>query len=575
MALTFALLALHSMIPASERKRKKFRENGRWGDLTLGDMFRRNAAAFPDRLAIVDPPNRKDIFAGEPARMTYTQFAAEVDRIAAMFCDAGIGKDHVVLVQLPNIWELAAIYFACAEIGAIISPVPMQYREHELSEISKIAFPKACVCATRFKGADPLSAMLSTKKATTPLFTFGPDAPAECIDLSSAAPRNTAVDRSARDISADDIFTLCWTSGTTGAPKGVPRSHNHWAAIGPVTHSAAQLADGDIILNPFPLVNMAAIGGVIMSWLQSAGTLVMHHPFDLGVFLKQIADEKPAFTLAPPAILNMLLADERLSNSLDLDSVKTIGSGSAPLAPSMVKGFQDRFGIGVVNLFGSNEGVSLASGVDDAPDPVDRASYFPARATFPCLYGEDGQHMQLRLVDVETRIPISGDAEAGELEISGPTVFEGYFNNAEQTEAAFTPDGFYKTGDLFEYAQDGKFLKFVGRSKDLIIRGGMNVAPEEIDQLLAGHPKLVEACAFAVPDDVLGERIGVAVVPRPGETVSLDDISDFLASQKVAKFKFPEKIFETDALPRNALNKVLRYDVQRRAMGGSEQERET
>jgi len=560
------------VIVASEKKRCEHRAVKWWGDQTLGAMFRANAAKTPARLAVADAPNRSAFAFGEPRRLTYAELERDVDRIASALSAKGVGKDDIVLVQLPNIVEIIAVYFACAEIGAIVSPIAVQYREHELREISKIMAPRAFICASPVKGAVRPEAARASLPAETAFFTFGPDAPPGAVDLSTAPARAAAANDRHPGSGADDVFTICWTSGTTGTPKGVPRSHNHWAAIGPVTHRAARLSDGDVILNPFPMINMASIGGVIMSWLQSAGTLALHHPFDLAVFLKQIADEKPAFALAPPAILNMILKDDKLAAGLDLSSVRTIGSGSAPLAPSMVRGFQQRFGVAIINLFGSNEGVSLASGPDDVPDAEERAAYFPARSSFPSLYGAVGGHMRLRLVDPESRREFVEDKRMGELEISGPTVFEGYYNAPDQTAAAFSDDGWYRTGDLFEYVDGGRLLKFVGRNKDIIIRGGMNIAPEEIDQLLSGHPKLIEACAFPVPDPVLGERIGLAVVTRDNEDVTLGDISDFLKSRGVAIFKLPEKLYSIGPLPRNALNKVLRHEVRQRALGDEERQ---
>ena len=209
--------------------------------------------------------------------------------------------------------------------------------------------------------------------------TVGPGAPADAInlDLEPERPGLLAAHRDATDVDADDIFTICWTSGTTGVPKGVPRSHNHWVAIAPGTYIAARLQDGDVMLNPFPLINMASIGGITMSWLRVAGTMVLHHPFDPQVYLGQIATERPSFTIAPPAVLNMLLQNEELLSTVDLSSLRTIGSGSAPLAPAMVEGFHERLNLPVINIFGSNEGMTLITGPDDVPDPVERASYFP------------------------------------------------------------------------------------------------------------------------------------------------------------------------------------------------------
>ena len=556
------------MIAAAEQRRAEFRASGWWGDTTLGGMFVANTGSFPDRMALIDAPNRNDIAFGDPQRFTYAEMLAEVERLSGALLANGVGKDDVVMVQLPNISELVNLYMAAALIGAVISPVAVQYRSHELSGMIGMVKPRAFVCATRMKGCDHVGTVRPLL-GNTILMTVGPDAPADAVDLSAAVWQGDllAAHRAAHRIDADDIFTICWTSGTTGVPKGVPRSHNHWVAISPGTYESARLRDGDIMLNPFPLINMASIGGVTMSWLKRAGTMVLHHPFDPKVFLAQIAIERPHFTIAPPAVLNMLLQDEALLAKVDLSSLRTIGSGSAPLAPAMVKGFQDRFGIMVINLFGSNEGMALVTGPDDVPDPEERARYFPRAPLFTPPYGSG------KASNIETRLvpPKGGDAIAekgvsGELHIKGPTVFEGYYGAPEQTAAAFTEDGFFKTGDLFEIAGNGRFYEFVGRCKDLIIRGGVNIAPEELDQLLGGHPKLQEACAFSLPDPVMGERVGVAAVPRAGEAIVLDDITDWLRARDLAVFKLPERLFVFDELPRNVTNKVMRGDVRDRAL---------
>lgn len=557
------------MIVAGEEKRKAYRDSGWWGDTTLADMFFANAQKFGDRLALVDAPNRADFAFGEPQRLTYAELQAEVERLAGTLLAAGIGKDDVIVIQLPNISEFVALYFAAAAIGAIVSPVAVQYRSHELSAMFGIVAPKAFICGTRMHHADHLNVVRPLLGDKIKLMTVGPDAPDDALDLSAAPPYPEifAAHRAATAIDADDIFTICWTSGTTGIPKGVPRSHNHWVGIAPGTYVTARLQDGDVMLNPFPLINMASIGGITMSWLRIAGTMVLHHPFDPQVYLAQIAIERPSFTIAPPAVLNMLLQNEALLAKVDLSSLRTIGSGSAPLAPAMVQGFQERFGLPVINIFGSNEGMTLITGPDDVPDPVERASYFPNGLDLTPYFGNaPARIMESRLVPPQGGDAITATDMPGELQIRGPAVFEGYWNAPEQTAAAFTDDGFFKTGDLFQIEQDGRYLRFVGRCKDLIIRGGVNISPEEIDQLLGGHPMLAEACVFALPDPVMGERIGVAVVPRAGHAVSLDDVTAYLRKQDLAVFKLPERLLHFDSLPRNVTNKVMRTEVQARAV---------
>lgn len=557
------------MIVAGEEKRQKYREEGWWGDQTLADLFFANCTKYPERMALIDAPNRGDFAFGAPRRLTYAEMRAEVERYAGALVAAGIGKDDVIVIQLPNISEFVSLYFAAATIGAIVSPVAVQYRTHELSAMFGIVEPKAFICGTRMQHNDHLAVVRPLLGNHIKLMTVGPDAPADSIDLDAqlAQPELLAAHCAETTIDADDVFTICWTSGTTGIPKGVPRSHNHWVGIAPATYTTSQLQDGDVMLNPFPLINMASIGGITMSWLRIAGTMVLHHPFDPQIYLGQIAAERPSFTIAPPAILNMLLQNEALLAKVDLSSLRTIGSGSAPLAPAMVQGFQERLNLPVINIFGSNEGMSLITAPDVVPDPVERASYFPNHLKLAPFYGDMPKRiLESRLVPPAGGKVIIEDGIPGELQVRGPTVFEGYWKAPEQTQAAFTEDGWFKTGDLFEIAQGGRFLKFTGRCKDLIIRGGVNISPEEIDQLLGGHPDLAEACVFSLPDPVMGERIGLAAVPRPGAEVTLNDVTSYLKKQDLAVFKLPERLFHFESLPRNVTNKVMRSEVRELAL---------
>jgi acyl-CoA synthetase (AMP-forming)/AMP-acid ligase II len=365
--------------------------------------------------------------------------------------------------------------------------------------------------------------------------------------------------------SADDVFTICWTSGTEGAPKGVPRSHNQWIAISYAHFEAARIAPGDMLLNPFPMINMAAIGGCFLSWLHAAGTLLLHHPFDPQVYLQQIATERPQYAIAPPAVLNMLIRDESLLGKVDLSSLRCIGSGSAPLPPAMIAGFRERLGIEVVNLFGSNEGVSLASGPGEIPDPERRARYFPrfgrAEVAWPHRVS---QSMQTRLVDPATGAEILEPGQPGELQVRGATVFDGYFKSPQMTAAAFTVDGYFCTGDLFEIAADEqgpRYYRFTGRHKQIIVRGGVKISPEELDEILAGCPGLLEGAVVGYPDELMGERICAVVVPKPGSEVTLEQLAAHFAERGVAVFKLPERVRAVAALPRNPLGKVVRSEL--------------
>jgi acyl-CoA synthetase (AMP-forming)/AMP-acid ligase II len=366
-------------------------------------------------------------------------------------------------------------------------------------------------------------------------------------------------------ISADDIATICWTSGTEGLPKGVPRSHNHWIAISWAHLRGAGIQPGERLLNPFPLINMAAIGGCFMSWLHVAGTLVLHHPLDLPVYMRQIATERPHYAIAPPAILNMLLKDEALLAGVDLSSLRCLGSGSAPLDPDMIRGYHDRFGIEVVNIFGSNEGVSLLSNADNATDPEHRARLFPRWGRPEIAWPTPPPSKILtRLIDPATGEEVLEAGHPGEMQITGPTVFDGYFRAPAVTAQSFTPDGWFRTGDLFQLEgapDDLRFYRFIGRLKQIIIRGGVKIAPEELDTVLSQMPGVLEGAVTGYRDDVMGERICAVVVPRAGSTPTLEAVRAHFAAEGLAIFKRPEKLLTVAQLPRNSVGKVVRSEL--------------
>ncbi|WP_022701025.1 class I adenylate-forming enzyme family protein [Oceanicaulis alexandrii] len=561
---------------ASAKKIAAYTRKGWWGRETFYDLFTRVAKARPGAPATVDPPDRETFLGDSPKRFDWRQLSDLTERYAAVFTQAGLRRSDVVVMQCPNIVEAVAVYLAAAKIGVVVSPLPVQYAGYELGYVIKAVNPKAVIAASRFKDRHLAKACRDVAGAGVIVFAIGPDAGVDgLVDLNAEAasvslrkgPLGVFGAASKQEGEANDAFTIAWTSGTTGTPKGVPRSHNHWLAIAPATFDAMAVQPGERLLNPFPLTNMAAIGGMFASWLLSGGVLVLHHPFELPVFLAQLAEEEITATIAPPAVLTLLLKQGDLLDQFDLSKLRVIGSGSAPLSEFMVAGWKDR-GVEIVNLFGSNEGVSLASGPREAPEPAKRASWFP-RFGHPGADFSNRMHerLQTKLVSLETGKPVDQPGEEGELLVKGPAVFEGYYGDTgEARDEVFDSEGYFRTGDLFMIApEDENFLVFKGRAKDIIIRGGVNVSAAELDTLLDGHPKIVEAAVFGMPDEVMGERIWVAVVVKDGETASLEEVIDWLTAKDIAKYKLPEKLVLVEALPRNAMNKILRWKLREMA----------
>jgi acyl-CoA synthetase (AMP-forming)/AMP-acid ligase II len=251
-----------------------------------------------------------------------------------------------------------------------------------------------------------------------------------------------------------------------------------------------------------------------------------------------------------------------LLGAADLSSIKTIGSGSAPLSPWMVKEWQDKRGVRIVNIFGSNEGASFTSGPNEFPDPTERAQFFPR-------FGVKGyewrsrvaSQMETKLVEPVTKTSINVAGIPGEMAIRSPGIFPGYWKRPDLTAKVFDEGGYFYTGDLFEVAGKGRDFnryKFVGRLKDIIIRGGTNISSEEIEALIAEHPKVLEVAVVGHPDERLGEKVCAVVVPAKGQSVSLEEIVEFLKGKDIAVYKLPEKLLVVESLPKNPVGKVLK-----------------
>ncbi len=558
------------MIPVSQKKIKEYTKKGFWGKKTILDVFFEHVAKHPDTEAIIDPYNRQDLVGGDAKRLTYAELATLIDRLAFEFEKMGIKKDDVILLQLPNIVENVLTLLAAARMGAIASPLSIMARAREVGYAIKTTGAVAVVTVKEFHKFDHLKLMQSFKEeyeCFNHLILAGPNLAPGTVSLEdmlleenkAPVPENYFDEKSS---GSNDIFTICWTSGTEADPKGVPRTHNHWLSIAKVVVEGCMVKQGDNIHGSFPMINMSAFGGLMVPWIMTGGKFVLHHPFDMGVFIQQMIKENIYYTLMPPALLDSLAKSPEMVETLGKTNVKLIASGSVALSPWMVEFYQEKLDIGIVNFFASNEGVAMFSSPKLFSHPHDRAKYFPRLGRKEIkldISDEVTGGIESCLIDLITEEEITETGITGELCFKGNTIFSGYWKRDDLTKNAFDENGYYHSGDLFsiEGEEKDKYL-FHGRCKDLIIRGGMNISPEEVEVLIAGYNKISEACAVGYPDERLGERTCVFVVPMPGETITLKELSQYLDELGVAQYKYPERLELLDALPRSAVNKVLR-----------------
>jgi acyl-CoA synthetase (AMP-forming)/AMP-acid ligase II len=547
---------------------------GWWTDETVQQLFVDRVADRGTELAIVDPPNKADLVDLDPLRLTWSEVDAAVDRLAGGLLACGIGEGDVVAVQLPNIVELAVAYLAVWRVRGIVSPLPVQYRRHEIIELGRQAGVKAFLTADRIlkrSSAQDVIALRDEVPSLETVLYYGPSEVPGAVSVDSVAADPAAVHAyaAAHPVDPNDCITVCWTSGTESRPKGVPRAHYEWLVMSWDTVYSPSLTADSRILNPFPMVNMAGINGMFLPWLRTGCLLVQHQPFDLPVFLSQVQDEGITYTVAPPALLALLLQREELLADVDISTLRSIGSGSAPLQEWMVRGWYEKHGISIINYFGSNEGISLMTDVVLMTDPAQRAAYFPRYGsgvewTFPAA-----GRTAIKLVDPETGALVTEPGVPGELRLKGPSLFAGYLEGSGAADP-FDDEGYLKTGDVFVIdGPNGEYLRYVDRAKDLIIRGGMNIAPAELETLIAAHSAVADVAVVGYPDEVLGERVAAIVVLRPGAEVAPGDLLAHLQAEQIASYKLPERVEFRSELPRNPVGKILKRKLRTELTGGT------
>jgi len=518
---------------------------GLWGNETAWQLLQRCLHDHSDRVALIDPPNRSTLDGGSARSLGFEQVKRSAEIIAAQMTAAGVEPGAHILVQLPNISDAVVTLLAAARLGIVVSPIPMQYAEHEIRLICRRLHPAAYVGLKTFKGEATPSEVwdelpIGTRKlridplAKEPSLKLGDYPLADDLSVLPPPPND-----------ADAIITVCWTAGSTGTPKGVPRSHNQWRSLSDC-FSSLRPQDGDTMLCPLPMLNMFSIAGFMYPWLENGATLCLHHPMDVNVFFQQLQEHQADWVMLPPALLNLVSLHPVMLENKVIPRPRVAFTGGGVVAPAALELIEQKLGTSISNVFGSSEGLILTATAESVPDTAARATCFST------ITGS----LQTRLYDASDNCIVTQPQTSGEIQIAGPQVIDSYLTRERDEEETVTEDGYFRCGDIFELSEDQPPLyRFMGRHKNIISRGGMQISPDEVATLIRLHPAVREAVIIGVTDAVIGERVCVVLELTHG-TMTLKDIHQFLDWQGLAKFKWPERLLLAKRLPRNRLGKI-------------------
>ena len=524
----------------------RYRATGAWPSTTLARRVAELAEASPDRVAIVDGVDDRT--------MTYRELVDDARRVAGFLKQRGVRPGDGVSVQLPNRYETVMVDIAVFLLGARLNPLLPNYRRNELHHILAASEAAVLVVPDEYRNFSHLALgleLLDTADTLHTLLVVGDDGRGQptLTDALAAEPFTDDVNDDAGQISE-----IIFTSGTESAPKAVVHSEetlNH-SVFAAADHIG--LTDDDVVWMPSPIGHSTGLNFGVRMALMHGLTCVLQDRWDPHRAIELIQQHGASYTLAATTFLSDIVTS--WSPGDDVGSMRHFGCGGAPVPKELVERAAE-IGISVERLYGSTEGLIMSWTTPDS-DPGLRGSHDGEVLAATELWVRD---------DSGNRV---GPGEPGELVVRGPNVCLGFFNDPERTAESFDEDGWLSTGDLGSVDSDGR-LTIVGRKKEIIIRGGLNIAPREIEDLIMQHPGVADVAIIGVPDHRLGELMCACIVPAAAGGVDFDTMIEFLEQRGLAKYKLPQRLVLLDTLPRTPTGKLQKFEiVQSMETGASE-----
>jgi long-chain acyl-CoA synthetase len=471
-------------------------------------------------------------------RFTYREFDTIVNRVCAMLRQHGIKKGDVVSLLMPNSAEYIIAYLACWKIGAIAGPVNSLLKPHEMVFILGDSEAKALLVNSQFlESINDIRFELPALESVI-AFDDAAEATAEFAGSSTGEVTDEQLD-------ADDEAIIIYTSGTTGKPKGCLLTHGNLIANAQQISDWLKFTANDRLLTIMPLFHMNAVSVTTMSALYAGGSTVISPKFSASRFWQIISDYQITSFGSVATMLSMLLTTypDGVPEGLTTDQLRFAMCGSAPVPAEVLKRFEETFNCLVIEGYGLSE--STCRSTFNPPDERRRA-------------GSCGLPIgnEMRVVDEEDReVP---DEILGEIVLRGENILKGYYKNTHATETAFR-NGWFHTGDIGYRDRDG-FYYIVDRKSDMIIRGGENIYPREIDEVLYQHPTVAAAAAVGIPDELYGEDVAAFIVLKAGATATEEEIVSFCRAQ-LADYKCPKTVRFVKEIPKGPTGKLLKREL--------------
>ncbi|MCX8023239.1 MAG: AMP-binding protein [Syntrophorhabdaceae bacterium] len=539
---------LEGFVPYPEEFVKRYKEKGYWIDKTLGEEFDEFTAKHKDRIAL----------ACNGEYVTYKELSERVNRLSLHFIALGLRPYDRLIMQLPNELEFAYVYFAAVKIGVIpIMALPV-HREAEISFFAQFTEAKAHAVPSSFKDIDHQALSREIKKKNPHLtitLVSGDNVAKDGISIKELLNDKieeripvTTLNEYRPDPMEPAVFQL--SGGTTGVPKIIPRTHNDYALTFKKVSEIVGLTEESVFGIAIPVNHNFALSSPGLQGALYSGAKVVLIPSPRNeVVFENIQRERITMMPTPPALLLRWMEDPELSK-YDISSLKSVLAGGARLVAEAAKRIKPILGCDYHQNLGMSEGMLFWTRRDDPEDLLLNTQGAP-------MFDDD----EIRIVDENDRDVPYG--EAGELLVRGPTTIRGYYNSPEYNKKAFTPDGFYRTGDVAKMYR-GRYLSVEGRIKDTINRGAEKISAEEVENHILAHPK-VENCAFvAMPDRILGEKGCAFVLTKNNQPLTLEELNNFLKNERnISIFKLPERLELVTSFPMTEVGKIDKKELRR------------